>query len=394
MQGTGSTAPRLLVGRNFRGGASNGRAGPYPQSKGCRVLRVVMMKEERQLADWLRREYGAERFRIVHGGKHRRLWFSLDGQRLSYTVSDFAEPRAFKNATAQLRRLLSPNKRAYVNRTDEPPEEPQAAAEPQPESRVWQVKLAAYYVRGQPLTTVWFIFQQAVTERFPTVQIERLDEENWKLSPGDRVWSRHSNGWVKTSISLREVQPFAITVGEAIETDGEILIYLAQDKRNEPLQYSTRYISNVWQPPRPQTDTAIGRYLGSPQFWDTNIEPAEKPEEEDMLAQSHTEAVAAAGAAERLFAKGGKDELEAGIARIKTGATGRVVPTPELLDEILTPEPEKADPVITTTPMSPEDRMRALIREAREIEKLSPYRLIRDQNDRLVWRAPEIGDDE
>ena len=188
--------------------------------------------------------------------------------------------------------------------------EPAPAPRPEPTSptRTWEVQLAAYRSTNTASVILQMVFPAEITVMFPGgLDIEQLDPEHWKIARGgDKQFGVYSGRKSIIKYSMRDAEPFGSTPAEAVEANGEILIYLPLTGR--------RSVTGKYQP---------------------------------------TKAVVAAR-----------------TAPIVAPATAPAVePAP--------------------TPASLEARMRAVLLEARAIEALCPYQLIRGDG-KLAWAAPVI----
>jgi hypothetical protein len=163
-------------------------------------------KHEREVMDFLRQEFNVNNMSIEEGGKHPKLRFHHQGREHSYTMGHRHDFRAFKNLQAEFRRTLGIPK-VSTNTPEDFMEKLNSSTSmttgrdleqcildidmmmEQPDtikpSKTWSVQIASYANAGSG-NQVWFVFPQEITKSFtaPRYHIERLDEENWRISPG------------------------------------------------------------------------------------------------------------------------------------------------------------------------------------------------------------------
>jgi hypothetical protein len=346
-------------------------------------MAIAARKQTRELMDFLRTEYGAEGLRLERGGKHNKLKFRCRGSEYSYVVGAPSDARAIKNIHAELKRMLGlpasrkekgyrgfPSEAAYQehysdirNYADELPamaaysnqeeyiEElvadmastPHISTPSLPElvspdpsyqaARTWEVKVAAYTGQSSKGPVVWFIFpKQAsdyIKETYRRVAVERLDEEHWQITNGgSRKFNAYDGDKLKLTYSDADISPFGSSPAEAVEANGEILIFLPTGNR---IPIAT--MSNFHSKPQPQ--------------------PQPKP---------------------------------VPPIRLKSDPV-QPDPTPPPVQQA---KVTIQQPMLMTSSTLMEQRMRDLIRQIYDIEDLCPYRLVRLSDGRLSWRAPEI----
>jgi hypothetical protein len=194
-------------------------------------------KYQRELIDRLRRDYDVLDARIEgSGARHSKLRFAYDGRSFSIPVSSEAVGRSRLNLEALLRRLLGPPpfdmpppSRRLEDMMPDLPNLPNLL-DTRPSPGPWRVTIAGYgRGRGTSGTAVWFLFDPAVRDLFKSgIKCEQLDIENWKFSPGDRELRDYSFGrYARYTHSDAQGEPFGAVQGEAIESNGELLVHLS-----------------------------------------------------------------------------------------------------------------------------------------------------------------------
>lgn len=308
-----------------------------------------MEKHIRELSDFLR-YYGATDFEVVGGGKHNKLQFMFRDKPCSYVIGrrSSGDPRTILNIKTQLKRMLGlPITKEKTHRTleemmsDLPPAAQQEVVASPTSSTTWTVRIAAYQTANLVKVNkrrVYITFPDSVVRNTfdtATFNVNKLDEEHWKLSTdGDNnytVWRTDKQG--RTMVVFDDdVEAFSATDGEAVEANDEILIYLARSARQPARPLRGKLV------PHPDSDTDDGVREAPPAKEPAPPAPAPQPNG-DLLRR----------------------------ALIRSSV-----------------------PAEALKPMTPEERMREIIRQIREIEAASPYRLVHLADGRIVWRAPTI----
>lgn len=107
-------------------------------------------------------------------------------------------------------------------------------------ARTWSVLASAYLSGGSHRTQVQFVFPAGIADALPTFSVELLDSENWKFRcGGTRGWRAvpwHKD-MVRTSVSAGDIEPFSTLSVDAIEADGEVLVYIPLANRRLPEVY-------------------------------------------------------------------------------------------------------------------------------------------------------------
>jgi hypothetical protein len=351
----------------------------YDEENQWRILMaMVMRKHARELTEFLRNEYGADRFEMQPGGKHPKLKFRCHGSEYSYVVGSPSDVRAIKNIEADLKRILGPPHSAK-SKSLAPQEEkevgqiikdhqqeetpmtatpdqklhpkpmsaspvsdpaPTSIASPEPAqaapaARTWEIKVCAYRSGKQnKWPVVWFMFPKEATPfiqaTFPGgVTVDRLDDEHWKLTAsGNNKFTHYQNNRLKLTYTDRQLEPFGSSDAEAVEANGEFLIFMAKTNRKpiiSPIPY-----------PKPKPVPPI-RLKVDPQ------------------------------------------------------------PDPPPVQQINPPPPVQQikvtvqQPMLMTTSTLMEQRMLDIIRQIYDIQELCPYKIVVLPDGRIVWRAREIG---
>lgn len=295
--------------------------------------------QARLIEDFLRREYGVKRVDIEHRSKHAKLHWTHEGSAYSYlcsrnTTSD--GHAAIQNARSNIRKMMRGPafnpvlEEGTVEEMMQDVRERAAKliaaeqeviarqAEPAPETaKIWPVLAGAY--NASPAAkepTLNLMFPAGIAKEMPTFEIEAMDPEHWKLTPnGPRKWSMTKGKGARTNITCWGSPPFASIRCDAIQADGEVLVYVPLSQRRPPVR-SPHYKRPAFAVPAPR-----------------------QPQTEEKIAMHQR------------------------------------------------PVPHPMPPLVEVPPM--EFRMRVILEQARELEKTTPYRLIR-QDDRLVWQAPVI----
>jgi hypothetical protein len=232
---------------------------------------IYMTKHQKKVAEYLRRTYGAEHTRIESGTRHPKLRFRCGGSEYSYPITREETSGYYKQ---DLRRMLGeppanhkledaimpatqqPVWPTIIATMTPPPDAPEAAPSPEaaanaaqqatedlmveagnaePKPKTWDVKVSAYG-RGRGLggACLWFLFPPDIMKAFKGgVTLEQLDEEHWKVSPGG-ITKFHSYAYgrhAKLTLTRSDLDPFGSVQADAIESDGEILIYVAKEGR-------------------------------------------------------------------------------------------------------------------------------------------------------------------
>src|SRR4249920_648072 len=203
-----------------------------------------MEKHLRDLYEFLL-DYGATGLRLIPGGKHNKLVFTFKGQEVSYLVanSPATDPRALQNNRSRLKRLLgpavAPTPKTHRTLEELMPNHLEITAPSAPViTESYPVSLAAYQVSHLPpgQLQVYICLPTALTDTFPKLfTVSRLDEEHWKLTPKGRHTFRAEPRKPDTMKVIytdkTNLPPFGMSQGEAIKTDNDILIFLAQNDR-------------------------------------------------------------------------------------------------------------------------------------------------------------------
>lgn len=223
--------------------------------------------------------------------------------------------------------------------TPEIPEAPEDMVEtPTPPARIWEIKVCAYKGQSSAGPMVWFIFppdaRDHIRQTYQRVTLQKLDEEHWQITKGGyRKFSKYDKK-IKLTYTDPGIEPFGSSAAEAVEANGEILIYLAKENR-VPIAQLTGVPKSA--PPQP------------PQM----KKPAPKP-----------------------------------VPPIRLKADpAPPVDSPPVQHVKVTMQ----QPMLMTTSTLMEQRMYDIIRQVYDIQELCPYRLVILADGRLVWRAPEIG---
>ena len=266
-----------------------------------------MQKHQREIAGWLRDQYRGADIELIPGGKHPRLQFRVGDQQHQVVVAGTpGDIRAEENTRAELRRKLgtAPVWLGRARRTlDEMTKDlpmPTNTLEPktidvQP-PKVWDVKIACYYVGANKKRHIWVLFPDEIRKTLPYVKTTQTSDSvtlTNDYADNRRAWVKYSK-YAKTTIPTEE-DPFGIVKTQAVEQeDGSIVVPL----------------------PR----------------------PAYRP------------------------------KLEA-------------------RPEVAKPKPEQATP---DYPAISADEMRGILKRIYQIESSIPYRLVRLETGKLLWRAPVI----
>lgn len=319
---------------------------------------ATMRKHVRELADYIRAGWDVTNIHVEQGGRtHAKLKFHRDDKEYSIVVGNPSDHRAIKNCHAHLRKVLgepaSPEPKrvrtmedmmqeavsgivAEANhRAEERTSAPiEIKQNPEPTTKSWEVRVSAYKTSNgsSDRRVVWFLFPRDVfnSHRWKKMQIEKLDDEHWKLSPGG------THGFVEYENRARvtymdNIEPFGSSIGEAVEDDaGGFLVYLAKQARV---------------PVKPRPDIVPFRAITPPPF---------------------------------------KAAVKA------TAATPPPKRTEEETPQAIPAPPTPATPAPPPSGIAGELRMRSILNNIREIEAMSPYRLTRLEDGRLLWRAPTI----
>lgn len=326
------------------------------------------------------REYGATGMHLGSGGKHAKLCFTFKNEDYTYPINRRTPGswRAVDNMIRDLKCMLGPPivvppkqprtlesmmhelngstgvltvkaveegvevprsiEEHIADMLGEPTEKPDIAYSIQPKlplphmnmtARTWSIKLAAYRQPGYS-SVVYMIFPVEVRDLYPgDMKIERLDDENWKISSGGASrFSKYHGQRTKITYVDNGVEPFSSTPAEAVEVGGEILVFLAMDKRRHMVKH---YVPN--EPELPMG--AIPR-------------PQKEPE-----------------------------------------AVAMPFPKDSPVADQFPPSPTE----VTLRVLSKaEVEMRDLARRVRAMELTCPYRFTRKDDGRWVWIAPEIGE--
>ena len=113
------------------------------------------------------------------------------------------------------------------------PIEPPPAPEP---AKVWPVMVSGYR-NASCSPAIHFIFPAAIAKTLPAFSIEQLDPEHWRFRPGPRPWRSvpwSPNGCLRTSITAGNVEAFRAMPVDAIEADGEVLVFCPLADRVPP----------------------------------------------------------------------------------------------------------------------------------------------------------------
>ena len=314
-----------------------------------------MSKPDREITAWLRQEYGVQRTWIEPGGKHRRICFDYQGvaRTVLMGTGPTIKPQAMVNRKADLRRELGPPpvparkeprtlekmmEELRQNAATPPPPLEEALNDTPPESaasQTWDLRVGAYTSKYGK--TLLFSFPRSIMKKFPAgIKIEKLDEENWKFASGKGPkFVPYYGDRVKISHYDPTCPVFGSSPGEAVESDGDVLVYC-------PI--ATRMATAK---PTPWIKTAEGM----------------------------------------------RPENPAPLPITTPTPLQKVSPMPQqpLLSEPPASPPEPP-PAIIVEPVAGnlEARMRAVIAEVKSIEAACPYHLARLESGRIVWRAPVI----
>jgi hypothetical protein len=203
------------------------------------------LKHEREIMDFLRQEFDINDITIKDGGKHAKLHFSYEGKEHIRIVGHRHDHRTIKNVQSELRRSLEPPKpmenlvenlvdklnssTAMVLNEKIMEHLPTTPTKTKEARTIWPVKVSAY--EG---AQVWFLFPKELKQSFSgRYTVERLDDENWRISPGGSTQFRdyHQGNSIKLSYHDTGVAKFRTSLAEAIESDGELLVYLPLKNR-------------------------------------------------------------------------------------------------------------------------------------------------------------------
>ena len=213
--------------------------------------------QQRYIEDFLRHDFGVRQVRIENRSKHAKMCWEHDGQTYSYMVSRTPSEMNYhtlQNAKSDIRRMMrgpvftpvlvieeatvdnlmeDVRERAIEDIAAQPPA-PELALEPAPEpeqkapAKTWSVMVSAYrYKHG---VQAQFLFPKDIALTLPTFRIEQLDAEHWKFRRGTRAWM--TVPWAKdrqvrtSSMTMPQTQPHASMRVDAIEVDGEVLLYI------------------------------------------------------------------------------------------------------------------------------------------------------------------------
>jgi hypothetical protein len=323
----------------------------------------AMTKHQREVAEFLRRAYGATETRLDYGGKHRRLRFRCRGREHSFFLSTKpGDPRAGRNIETELKRMLgdpiSPARlsasaergsagprtleemmtdlnNSLSNGADLPLPSPdflvpgEAGLRPTPSQaetapgKKWDVKVASYNrSKGEKGTSLWFLFPPEIRDEFAiSVAVEKLDEEHWKITKGGAGnFTEYSRGHYARVTSIdHHGEPFGMSWAEAIQVGDDILVYLARDKRSG-LDLARMAAANQARSNPPEPRSPVPPVIAAPPPAHREARPVMPPQGGEI----------------------------------------------------------------------PQTLMREILREVERIEALGPYRLTRLKDDKLVWRAPII----
>jgi hypothetical protein len=328
-------------------------------------MAAVIRKHARELIEFLRTEYGAEDCFVQGGGKHNKLKFRCHGSEYSYILGEPSDFRAIRNIHADLKRKLgepqSHQRKALsleetidmVTNTPPPPPKPEYTyftPDPDPVeyqktvvqvtpageatvSKTWEIKVCAYNNGGTRGPIVWFVFKKSDAQEIQQsysggVHIDKLDEEHWKISPGGKHRFVSYGKGIKVSRIEPGMTPFGSSPAEAVEVNGEILVYLPKRLPITPMM-----------PPRPSADASAIHTLKQPK-----PAPATPPPPPPI-------------------------NLPPGVQQVKVTVQ---------------------QPMLMTTSTLMEQRMRDIVRQVYDIQDLCPYRLVILPDGRLTWRAPDI----
>lgn len=331
--------------------------------------------QQRYIEDFLRHDFGVRQVRIENRSKHAKLCWEHDGKTYSYMVSRTPSETNYhtlKNAKSDIRRMMrgpvfnpvliveeatvdnlmeDVRERAVEEIAAQPPA-PELALEPAPESeqkvtapapapaKTWSVTISAYRYKGSGVQAQ-ILFPRDILLTLPTFRVEQLDAEHWKFRRGGpRAWTKvpwAKDRQVRTSVAATHpIEPFAAMRADAVEVDGEVLLYVPLAER------------------KPLSST-----MGRPTVAPKKVEEA-KPEP---------------GRWAREFQK----QVEAA--------------KPEPAPPPVTPTPAPARPpaiaALEAASLHLEAHLREVLGRVRDIEHLTPYRLWRE-GDALMWRAPVI----
>jgi len=297
-----------------------------------------MRKHQREVADYLRDEYGANDIRIEPGGKHPKLVFNYQDKEHSLPLGNPSDYRAIKNLHTDLKKKLGEpitDTRRQARKLEDMMAElnsstsitprislPAQIEESAPATKTWTLRMSAYK-SSKSTSVVWFIFPKGMMNEYPNgMKIERLDDEHWKISPGGTKQFHEYANHARIIYNDR-IPVFGSCKAEAIEEAGEILVFLAKDNR--------RMVNS----PAPFAEIANRKSAPTPAIPDTR--------------------------------------------------------GPKLPHEGMPIAPESPpQPVPPMSGLAMEVQMRSFIRGAREIEAMTPYRVTRMPDGRLVWQAPVI----
>lgn len=238
-----------------------------------------MQSHRRELTGFLRREYNITHVEFDGStGKHNKLRFNYLGRDYSLPISrGSSHARGLFNLKADIKRMLTndqlkdagnlpitseelerkiddmlnghdhPYQPTYAPPVDTsqpelvgftPLPEVEVGSEITTEIQVgrsWPVTVSAYQQHRTRMCVVHFLLPLDAAKTFSDghASIEQIDPENWRITPGGSQ-PLVQRGRKQRVSYYTQVEPFAATLAEAVEVDGDILIYLPMENRMPP----------------------------------------------------------------------------------------------------------------------------------------------------------------
>lgn len=360
-----------------------------------------MNNPQKELIDFIEDQYNVP-VTVENGGKHAKLRWTYDDRNYTYAVTRnrTQPPRAYANSVADIRRMMgraaepparphktmdelmaevrgraieditpdsnshpaprvdTPSEETYVPPLESEPEvsthkpQPQPAPTPTPTrpTRIWQVTVNCYQAHASR-NVVSMLFPPEIMDTAFSFRVEKLDDEHWRLRPGGVRTFRPYYGPAARLTFVDDCKPFGRMHVEAVEVDGEILIYVPLNTR--PKVQTDRRLRKKARPATPAEEFFSDEHGGQVE-WSEAVRRQQERETEERETQ----------------------QLRDQQAQMRD----------RMLEDALN------DRIIQTTSL--EDEMRQILRKIRAVEDTTPYRLdfqTRAGGDRRwIWQAPVI----
>lgn len=313
---------------------------------------VSMNKFHREVVDWLEDEYGVSGARLEEGGKHPRLKFEFQGRSYSSVVpSTPSDWRTTRNMQTQLKQQLGP---------------PPQLEERTPRKLDDMLKevtmdntLGTLEERARILPT------SPTSPASPAEELEKEEKTTWEVKVASYKNNNASSKTVWFLLPIEAEPLIKKRYGYRTEKLDEENWKLVPDSKGRSFfKYGENWLKITY------TDREMPLFGAS---WGTATR--------DATGEIRVHLPVSA----RLEVKSEIPWTPPTPAQKPAQNPSAPHPAPPWASSIPSPAPSSPAPSAL-----PEDRMRQIIKDVRELEAQLPYRLVRLESGKLVWRAPTI----